>query len=138
MAGADIYREIRELADHPDIYRIEKNAVTTFLTSRRDELIAWFRSGDNPLSSALAASTWGNLLDVAQGRELPGESRLMRILTSPLTLDDTGEFLEKLSSAGILLILGDNAGETVLDRLFLEMSDHGGEVFYAVRPAPVH
>ncbi len=138
VAGADIYREIREMAAHPDIYREDKSRITSDLVRRIDELRKRFDSDHQPLAAALRASTWGNILDVAQGRSLPSLVDLLELLSAPLAIDDTGEFLQRMKgAASSLLLLGDNAGETVLDRIFLEMSGFQGEVFYAVRPAPV-
>ncbi len=138
VAGAEIYREIREMAAHPDIYREDKSKITSALVGRTEELRNRFDSDDRPLEAALRASTWGNILDVAQGRSLPSPVDLLGLLSAPLAIDDTGEFLQRMKGeASSLLLLGDNAGETVLDRIFLEMSGFSGEVFYAVRPAPV-
>jgi uncharacterized protein with ATP-grasp and redox domains len=137
VAGAGIYREIREMAAHPDIYREDKSRITSALGGRIIELRKRFESDDLPLNAALRASTWGNLLDVAQGRVLPTDEDLLELLSVPLAVDDTGEFLQRMSQAATLLILGDNAGETVLDRIFLEMYEFPGAVFYAVRPFPV-
>jgi uncharacterized protein with ATP-grasp and redox domains len=44
-------------------------------------------------------------------------------------------FKEKLARAGKILYLGDNAGETVFDRMFIE--EMGRPVIYAVRERPV-
>ena len=137
VAGAPIYREIRELASHPDLYREEKAAATSALVGRMGQLWRMVTGEDDPFRASLRASTWGNLLDVAQGRDLPGEEELLDLLSTPLALDDTSAFIRAMDRASSLLILGDNAGETVLDRLLLEVSGFEGTVHYAVRPEPV-
>jgi uncharacterized protein with ATP-grasp and redox domains len=137
VAGAPVYREIRELAPHPDLYRAEKAAATSALVGRMGQLRGMVTGEDDPLRASLRACTWGNLLDVAQGRALPGEEELVDMLSAPLALDDTASFAREMARASSLLILGDNAGETVLDRLFLEVSGFGGAIHYAVRPGPV-
>jgi uncharacterized protein with ATP-grasp and redox domains len=137
VAGAPVYREIRGLSGEMDIYLPEKHRFTDMLLDCRSHLIRAFNTEDYPLTAALRASTWGNLIDVAQGRELPREKELLDLFSVPLSVDDTVNFLEKLTNARTMVIIGDNAGETVLDRLFLELLEFHGLVYYAVRPAPM-
>lgn len=137
VAGAPVYREIRGLSGEKDIYLPEKHRFTDMLLDGRSRLISRFNSEDDPVSAALLASTWGNLIDVAQGKELPREKELLELFSVPLSVDDTGDFLEKLARARSIVIFGDNAGETVLDRLFLELLEFHGHVYYTVRPAPM-
>jgi uncharacterized protein with ATP-grasp and redox domains len=82
-------------------------------------------------------ATWGNLIDVAQDRPLPGPGYVRDLCGSDLAVDDRTGFLDMLGADGRLLILGDNAGETVFDRLLLELLPPGVEAVYAVRPEPV-
>jgi len=137
VAGAPVYREIRSLSGEMDIYLPEKNRFTDMLLDSRSQLISRFNAEDYPVTAALLASTWGNLIDVAQGKELPSGKELLELFSVPLSVDDTGDFLEKLACAQTLVIFGDNAGETVLDRLFLELLEFHGHVYYTVRPAPM-
>ena len=137
VAGAPVYREIRGLSGETDIYLPEKHRFTDMLLDRRSQLIRRFNTEDNPLTAALRASTWGNLIDVAQGKELLGEKELLELFSVPLSVDHTGDFLEKLAHARSMVIFGDNAGETVLDRLFLELLEFPGHVYYTVRPLPM-
>lgn len=137
VAGAPGYAHLCRHLGADDPFAAEKRALTQGLLSRLDRIRRGIAGSPRPAAAALRAGVWGNLLDVAQGHRLPDPDELQELFGHPLAVDDTGEFLDRLDSASLLLILGDNAGETVLDRLFLETASPGAEVVYTVRPQPV-
>jgi len=138
LAGAASWALLRnESRTTSDIFSPEKRIFTGELLSVYDDLRAEFLNTGNPAASALSAATWCNLLDVGQGRSLPGISELTRLFSKPLSADERHLFLNDLGKAESLLILGDNAGETVLDRLFLELSGFSGKRYYMTREKPV-
>jgi uncharacterized protein with ATP-grasp and redox domains len=137
LAGAAVYRDLRGRLASPDIFASIKKTFTSGLLGALPTLRATICTGPSACANALRASTWGNLLDVAQGRAVPSQADILGMVSTPLLLDDTGEFLERLSAAATLLVVGDNAGETVLDRLFLELLPSTVRASYAVRPCPV-
>jgi len=137
VAGAPGYTYLCRHLGVDDLFAGEKRALTQGLLSQLDRIRPGIAASPRPSAVALRAGVWGNLLDVAQGHRLPDADELQELFDHPLALDDTGEFLDRLNSASLLLILGDNAGETVLDRLFLETASPGAEVVYTVRPEPV-
>lgn len=137
LAGAGAWRKLRSMSGIADIFRDEKRSLTTSLLESLPGL--GDLPGETPGSAmgALSASTWSNLLDSAQGRALPAPPELAGMFRNSLSVDEREEFLNALSRSSSLLILGDNAGETVLDRMFIERSGFTGKVFYMVRPLPV-
>jgi hypothetical protein len=138
VAGVPGWELICRRLQTPDPFLERKRELTLALISELEGLRAGLmRAGPDSAAAALRAATWANLLDVAQGRRLPGPAELAGLLDRPLARDETGEFLDALNGASTLLILGDNAGETVLDRLFLELASPSCDVYYTVRPEPV-
>ncbi len=137
VAGAPGYAHLCRYLGADDLFAAEKRALTQELLSQLDRIRPGIATSPRPATAALRAGVWGNLLDVAQGHRLPDPDELQELFGHPLAVDDTEEFLDRLESASLLLILGDNAGETVLDRLFLETASPGAEVVYTVRPEPV-
>lgn len=137
LAGAGAWRRLRVTSGISDLFRDEKRLVTLRLLEGLPALREMLAETRTPSMGALAASTWSNLLDSAQGRELPSPGELAGMFHTPLAVDDRREFLSALALSSTLLILGDNAGETVMDRLFIEQSGFNGRVFYMVRPLPV-
>lgn len=137
LAGAGAYIDLRARLADSDIYSGLKTAVTDAMLAMLPVLRERASHRGEPLMEALAMSTWGNLMDVAQGAPLPGPAEILGLIDGPLALDERRPFLEAVGTSGRLLVLGDNAGETVLDRLFLEYLPRGVKVVYAVRPGPV-
>ncbi len=136
-AGAEAWKSLRNAAGEADIFLEEKRHFTKELLKRLPALRGALKASGEPAMGALAAATWCNLVDPAQGNWIPSPERLAEMLGNPLARDGRRFFLKALESASSLLILGDNAGETVMDRLFLELSGYSGKVFYMVRPLPV-
>lgn len=103
------------------------------------ELRKMIKESDNPLDTALKLSITGNLIDFGAKHEFNGEilrDMLMKIDTTVLAIDDSLEMLEKIKNARTLLYLGDNCGEIVLDKLFIEEIKKANKdilVYYGVR-----
>lgn len=137
LAGARTYRDLRSRMPDPDIFSDVKRSFTLGLLEALPELRRGLGGGRQAVERSLRAATWGNLIDVAQGRPVPSAARVLEMISEPLMMDETAEFLDRLEGASTLLLVGDNAGETVLDRLFLEQLDGPEKVWYSVRPRPV-
>lgn len=137
IAGSEAWRALRRDSGNPDIFSAEKRFFTESLLGVLPELRKKLLESHEPLMAALSAATWCNAIDSAQGKSIPSPSELLKTFGMPLAVDDRGEFTDLLPKAGTLLVIGDNAGETVLDRLFLELSGFTGKVLYMVRPLPV-
>jgi len=138
LAGAGSWTLLRSESNNGrDIFAREKADFTDRMLSVYGVLRDGFLASDNPAAEALSAATWCNLLDVGQGRPLPGIEELMELFGRRLASDERAGFLSRLHEADTLLILGDNAGETVMDRLFLELSGFRGERYYMTRTEPV-
>ncbi|NLP04675.1 DUF89 family protein [Candidatus Fermentibacteria bacterium] len=137
LAGAGVYRDLRGRFAGPDVYESVKDEFTMGLLAILDSIRNLVAASPDPLRAALAASTMGNLLDVAQGRAVPSIEELCGILFTPPALDDSEDFAGRIPSARKLVVFGDNAGESVLDLLFLELLPESVEAVYTVRPLPV-
>ena len=90
--------------------------------------------GDH-LRRALKVSATGNVIDSAVGEDVRIESCVMRELQKPFVICDEPVLRQKLKTAKTLLFVGDNAGETVFDRVLLESLPHL-EITYAARGGP--
>lgn len=120
-----------------DIFAAEKKFFTNELLKYYSDIKNSYTNELSPSKNALAASTWCNLIDVGQGKPLPKIQELLNLFSSPLFWDERNLFLKELNSASTLLVIGDNAGETVFDRLFLDLTDFSGKIFYMTRGEPV-
>jgi uncharacterized protein with ATP-grasp and redox domains len=97
---------------------------------------------DNPFDTALRLSIAGNIMDFAACPEFFADTTnyfnhtIERVLTATITIDDSKELQKRLARSKTLLFIGDNAGEIVLDKLFLDTVNHP-DVYYAVREKPI-
>ena len=127
-----------ELTGAEDPYRTakkESNDLALGLYGRLKEII--LKSGDG-LYTALKISVAGNVIDLGINRNYDVESSLRHSLETGFTLDHYQKFLTKLQQSDAIVILGDNAGEIVFDRLLVEeLKTRGREVIYIVKSGPV-
>ena len=137
--GALIHRRIRERTGVADPYRavkLEADRAAMRLYPRMREMV---RSAVDPFALAVRLAIAGNVIDFgAPGRPdnatLPnvGEAAAAR----PLHGRSPGELEAAVRAARSILVLGDNAGEVVFDRLLLERMPLE-RVTYAVKGSPV-
>jgi len=97
-------------------------------------------ASDNPFSAAVRFAIAGNILDFGAKTEW-SESRVResfaKALEVSLAADHTDELHSRLKTAKTVLVLGDNAGEAVFDRLLIERFPGSAKVYYAVKGSPV-
>jgi uncharacterized protein with ATP-grasp and redox domains len=121
---SDPYRELKqrniELAKqvYPDLKH--------FLFHHREDWLYW----------TLKVAATGNVLDAAIYGEVQERELLRTELERKFAICDSVEFAKKLQTAKTLLIIGDNAGETVFDRVLAEQLLNL-EIVYAVRSGPI-
>jgi len=137
VIATHIHRMAREIIKNDDLYREEKNSATLFLLERYDRLKSMVLQNENPLQTAAKLAAIGNIIDYG-AHAVPEdlEEFLDAKLKEPLAIDHRKNMIEALQKAQSILYLADNAGEIVLDRLFLEILDHP-HVVVAVRGQPV-
>lgn len=134
-----IHRIIREELDHADPY-VQIKADSTRLALRlAEEAKGVIDSSIDPFRMAVRFSIAGNIMDFALVANWNRLNLADFIEETRLRSLDDGA-VEKLRSAVAeaenILFLGDNAGETVFDRLLIEQM-LGKKVVYAVKSAPV-
>ena len=87
----------------------------------------------NSLLQALKVSATGNIMDSALYCNLDIETCLMAELEKPFAICDMEAFEKDIMKAKRILIIGDNAGEIVFDKILAEQLSMEREVIYAVR-----
>lgn len=135
-----VYREIMRLiktkTGNPDPFLEDKNRQNQKILTLYPKLKENLRKNEDPLRFALILSCQGNLIDVVRDQE----SDLLLLSDLPTPLIDHYEWLRYfLKKAGTVLIIADNAGEVVLDKLIVEQlkDKYGLKVVYAVRGMPI-
>ncbi len=116
-----LYRRINELSGKTDPYHAAKTEHTERALEMLDGLRDAVRASTDPLDTAVRIAAAGNRLDLgALGQVDDPGSLLDRALAAPRPIWDIEALRNRLTDASTLLLLGDNAGETVFDRVLLE------------------
>ena len=107
----------------PVSYREEKKRFNDLVLSLQDDIREKIETSADPLRVSLSYARVGNYIDYGALDEVK-ENDFLQILDGA-TLSETDErtvdhLLTKLSTAKSFLLICDNCGEIVLDRLFLE------------------
>lgn len=136
-----IHQTIREVTGSDDPYRLVKersNEKALELYPLMKELVS--HTAD-PLLTSCKLATAGNSIDFGVPLESFRDyhSLIEGALSSSFKVDHYREFVGCLSHASSLLYLGDNAGEIVFDRVFLEEIETFNDIdlIFVVRGSPI-
>lgn len=142
--GRALHRVVKKHTGVADPYcRIKAEAIA--IANRLcPALQDYVETQEDKLRAALELAAAGNLIDAAVYGALSAEDwerMLLKELNKGLRLDDIEHLRRELGTASIVLVVGDNAGETVFDRFLLaeinKISRGKTRVFYGVRSAPI-
>ena len=133
--SADLYKWLAELTDIQDPYFEIKRQDIGQALALYPELNRRVLLAPDRLRKAMMFSLAGNVIDFGAG-EVSGWPQEKNLLEEEeLAIDDYELFIYDLKKAKKIIFLGDNSGETVFDRLFIEQI--GRQVIYAVREGPI-
>lgn len=98
-------------------------------------LVKFLNDNGNDILYALKISATGNIIDAAINKDIDIRKILAEELDKPFAKNDIELFRKRLRNASTLLIIGDNSGETVFDKVLAECISV--DIIYSVRSAPV-
>jgi hypothetical protein len=137
--GQVIHRLIREATGNPDPYREVKARLNRLALDLYPAFHRKAGEAADPFGAALRLAAAANVIDLGVKSGID-ESRLAEEIEASLEAPLDGAASERLrraaGEAGDILIIGDNAGEIVFDRLLVERFGPA-KVTYAVRGRPV-
>lgn len=119
-----------------DPYKKEKEESNCELIKRYPEFKKRVEEADDKFDTALRLAIAGNIIDFGPTHKFDVEATIERVFTSDLAFDDSAALKVEIEKAKTILYLGDNCGEIVLDKLFLETINHPNVIF-AVRDKPI-
>lgn len=121
----DPFGEIKRISNLKALELLDKLNVENYL------------KGD-PLRRAVKLSAIGNILDFAILSEEEAFRKLNSLMEKDFSVDHFGWFERELNNSSRILILGDNAGEIVFDKVLVRvLKGMGKEVVYAVKGGPI-
>lgn len=137
--GEQFYRMIRERSGSPDPFREMKERQNEVVL----ELLPWLRetvaAAEDPLLMAVRLAIAGNAVDPGARESFDLEKSVMEAVEGEAGLEAYAAFAERLASAKLVLVIGDNCGEVVFDRVLIEtmLARCDIEVVLAVRGGPI-
>ena len=133
--GRLIYEKVREITGNHDPYREIKIEITQKALSLYPSLKEKIEQSDDTLLSAIRIAVAGNVIDFGVNRNFDIEREIHEVCKKDFAIYDYKEFRECLDTTDEILFIGDNAGESVFDRILIE--ELKKPVIYVVRGEPV-
>lgn len=134
--AAELNRQIAKYHTDKELYRKEKQEFNAYMMDKYTHYSDMLKASDNPLKLAAKLAIAGNIIDFGPGHEFSVDETISQVIKSDLRIDDSARLFEDLNQAKTVLYLGDNAGEIVMDKLFIKTINHPNLVF-ATRGKPV-
>ncbi|MHA1681361.1 MAG: damage-control phosphatase ARMT1 family protein [Promethearchaeota archaeon] len=134
--GRRVYRKVGEYLGNDDIYKEIKtrsNAMAMALFPRLEEKVL---ESSNALKTAATIAILGNLIDFGANLQYDLDYELERL---HLAIDHFDALEASLRGASSLLYIGDNAGEIIFDKVFLQeiKRRYPVKIFFSVRSGPI-
>jgi uncharacterized protein with ATP-grasp and redox domains len=133
ITASALHALLRERSANPDPYRAKKQEATAHALSLYPRLKQLLQQAADPLDTAVRLAIAGNIIDLGVADSYDLEASIERVLAITPAVDHMAELKSAIEQANNILYLGDNAGETVLDRLLIETLDK--PVTYVVKGA---
>ncbi len=133
--GEIVYRKIRQITGIFDPYKKIKQKSIQEAKQMYPSLKKIIQQSSEPLETAIRIAIAGNVIDFAIDRKYDLKNDVNKILKQDFAFFDYQKFKNDLSNAKYVLYIGDNAGESVFDKLLIETI--AKKTYYAVREIPV-
>jgi len=104
-----------------DPFLIEKNKFNDLALSMVPNCRAELKKSKDPLITGAHLAVAGNIIDLGIGSGLDIHGTLSSALEMPFAINDIEKLRVDLDKYSSLFYIGDNAGEIVFDRLFIEV-----------------
>ena len=133
--GNIIYRKVREITGVTDPYKKIKKTNIEEALSIYPNLKKIVNDSDNSLLTAVRLAIAGNVIDFGPNKKFDLNESVRHILKQDFAVLHFSEFIKQIEKAESILFIGDNAGESVFDKILIE--EIGKPVVYVVRDVPV-
>ncbi|MBE9469322.1 MAG: DUF89 family protein [Bacteroidetes bacterium] len=133
--GDAIYRKVREITGVNDPYKEIKKQNIAETLALYPEMKNIINSSEDKILTAIRFAIAGNVIDFGVNKEFDIQQEVKNNLEKEFAIFDYHKFLQHLEKANSILYIGDNAGETVFDKILIE--ELGKQVTFVVRDIPV-
>jgi hypothetical protein len=129
--GFLIQTELKRLTNHDDPYKKVKAESIQKALDLYPAMVQLVDDSSQRLKTAVELCIAGNVIDFGPSNNHDIELAVRQVMEAEKSYFDFDEFAQELNIARTVLVLGDNAGETVFDRLLMEQVDK--HLYYAVK-----
>ena len=144
LIGKKVYELVAEVLGERDPYKALKDQYNRLALEFYDEAKEIIASADDPLFEAIAISTIGNTIDFGSHHDMDLIKDLKNFKPENFKINDISNLRKSLEKANKnnkqILILGDNAGEIVFDKILVETLKNlypNVRIIYSVRAGPI-
>lgn len=134
--GRELHRLIRASLGNDDPYLEVKEKYNRMMLDLYPSFQKMVEQSETPFETALRLAIGGNVIDFGAKYQFDVMDNIHSAMKHELALNDSAALKKALESARTLLYIGDNCGEIVLDKLFLEQLNVPEKTF-VVRGGPV-
>lgn len=133
----DLNKRFSELVNIEDLYEQEKIDSNLHAMSLYDIWKAKLNQVEDVFTTTLKLAIAGNIIDYGANNDFNINETIDEVMASDFAIDHSLILKNKLKSAQKILYLGDNAGEIVFDKLFIETNMQDKDVAFAVKGGPI-
>ncbi|MGB9755370.1 MAG: ARMT1-like domain-containing protein, partial [Desulfurella sp.] len=126
-------REFCRMVRVDDLFAKEKAQSNAIALALYDEWKPKVLASNNPFDLALRLSIAGNIMDYGANNNFDLHQTIQKVLQATFAIDHSKLLYDKIKKAQKILYLGDNAGEIVFDKLFIETCLFDKQVYFAVK-----
>ncbi|MFX0026394.1 MAG: DUF89 domain-containing protein [Candidatus Hermodarchaeota archaeon] len=140
IVGKKAYGLVAETLGFVDPYLSLKKQQNRLALSMYDEVKKLVETSKDPLFEAIIIAALSNTIDLAAQHEIDFINDIKNFSSENLVINDFEEFKKALEATSHLLIIGDNNGEIVFDKLLIETILRlypNLKIVYSVRSAPI-
>lgn len=136
VAAADLYPKLALFTESEDVYK----SLKMLSTKEALKILSSVKEKVHCVSDAIKAAVAGNVIDFATPNHFDLTSEFEKVFETNFAIDDEKEFFKRMEIAKTFMIIGDNVGEHVFDKLLLEwiLKEYPDtQHYYAVRGKPI-
>jgi len=133
--GKEVYKTVRQVTGVDDPFEGLKEESIDKALALYPSLKEIVTKAKDPLETAVRLAIAGNVIDFGANPDFELEKDIQKVLHQERAINHYQAFKDKLASARRILYVGDNAGETVFDKILIEAM--GRPVIFAARERPI-
>ena len=136
VLGREIHRMIRKMLKNDDPYAEVKQKYNHMILNMYSEFENTIKKTNNPFNTAVKLAIAGNVIDFGCQHQLDVMNTVEKVINSEIKNGHMKNLEAEIEKAEQVLYIGDNCGEIVFDKLFIQTMNHP-QIYFALRGGAV-